>query len=133
MIKTKLTRRLFSGLAAVAPAAIAKAPAGLALGKAVSVPAAVPESTTIHWAAVKGPSPAAKLIWDQINGRKKKTSHIRDTATREAAGILDPEIQALTACSPVYRMHLQMQKDERQESIIQKLRDRIEQLEKLAG
>ena len=39
-----ITRRLFAGLAAVAPAAIAKAPAGLALGKAAAATASGSES-----------------------------------------------------------------------------------------
>ena len=131
---TAITRRLFSGLAAVAPAAIAKAPAGLALGREAGLAGAIAQQSTFSFCTSGSViSPAAQLVWDQIHKASERREKLRSVAAREAAGILDPAIQALTACSPVYRMHLQMQKDERAESIIQKLRDRIGELERLGG
>lgn len=127
-----ITRRLFAGLAAVAPAAIAKAP-GLALGMNATSFLPVSCEGMPSWDGPPTPSAAVQLLWKQISGREEREGKRRHIAMREAAGILDPEIQALTSCSPVYRMHLQMQKDERAESIIQKLRDRIGELERLGG
>jgi hypothetical protein len=126
-----MTRRLFSGLAAVAPAAIAKAP-GLALGQASAVGMSAPvygyggcmEATPIN--------PAISALFRQMDRHHERKAAAKHVVMREAAGILDPEIQALTSCSPVYRIHLQMKKDERAESIIQKLQDRINEIERLA-
>lgn len=130
MIKTKITRRLFAGIAAAAPAALAKAPAGLALGEAVAL-SGMEVPSSCGPISVAQSSSGIMALWKQIDRYSERRARARSVVTREAAGILDPEIQALTACSPVYRMHLQLAKDERAESIIQKLRDRIDQLEKL--
>ena len=105
----------------------AKAP-GLALGQASAL-----VRPPLSGGGPVGCSPAVQAVWEQIFKRRDRQELRRNIAMREAAGILDPEIQALTSCSPVYRMHLQMQKDERAESIIQKLRDRIGELERLGG
>jgi hypothetical protein len=126
-----MTRRLFSGLAAVAPAAIAKAP-GLALGQMSAVGTADPVPGYGGCMEAVPINPAINALFRQMDRHHERKAAAKHIVMREAAGILDPEIQALTSCSPVYRMHLQKKKDERAESVIQKLRDRIDELERLA-